>query len=328
VNIKLATLAVTAAIALVTATAYSGAQAAGKVPKVGVLSYLSRGNPPGTLALFEGLREFGYVEGDNIVIDWRGAEGDATKFPKLAVDLVTRKVDVIVATGDPAIQAARAASTTIPIVMVTPSDPVALGFIRALARPGGNITGLTWQTREAVPKRLQLLTEAVPRVSRVAVLWDATEPARRRQVEEAQAAAPRLGVTLHVVEVRSMGDLDGAFAAMRRDGVGGVLVEASTMLASNRPRLAELALRANLPTIGWFGAMADAGLLMSFSPHLQDQYRRAGHFVAKLLRGAEPAELPVEQPIRFEFVVNLKTAKALRLAIPPSLLVQADRIID
>jgi putative ABC transport system substrate-binding protein len=325
---KLAALAIAIVIVMVTATEYSGAQVAGKVPRIGVLSYLSRGNPPGTLALLDGLRELGYVEGGNVVVDWRGADGDAAKFPKLAADLVRGKVDVIVATGDPAIQAARAASAAIPIVMVTPSDPVALGFIRTLARPGGNLTGLTWQTREAVPKRLQLLTEAVPRLSRVAVLWDATEPARRTQVEEAQEAAPKLGVTLHVFEVQSASDLDAAFAAMNRTGIGAVLVEASTMLAGNRARLAQLALKVKLPTIGWFDAMADAGILMSFSPHLSDQYRRAAHFVAKLLTGAEPGELPVEQPIKFELVVNLKTAKALGLTIPQSLLVQAARVIE
>jgi putative ABC transport system substrate-binding protein len=328
VKVKLAALAITVAIALVAATGDSGAQVPGKVPKIGVLSYISRGNPPETLAFLDGLRELGYVEGANIVVDWRGAEGNAAKFPQLAADLVRSKTDVIVATGDPAIQAARAASTTIPIVMVTPSDPVALGFIRTLARPGSNITGLTWQTREAVPKRLQLLGEGVPRLSRVAVLWDATEPARRAQVQEAQEAAPKLGITLHVFEVRSAGDLDAAFAAMRRDGIGAVLLEASTMLASNRARLAQLALKAKLPTIGWFGAMADAGILMSFSPHLSDQYRRAAHFVARLLRGTAPGELPVEQPIKFELVVNLQTAKALGLTIPQSLLVQAARVIE
>jgi putative ABC transport system substrate-binding protein len=306
-----------------------GVQAqAGKAPRIGVLSYLSRGDPPGTLGLLEGLRELGYVEGDGIVVDWRGAEGDATKFPKLAAELVRSKVQVIVATGDTAIQAARAASKAIPIVMVTPSDPVVLGFIRSLAHPGGNITGLTWQTREAVPKRLQLLTEAVSRLSRVAVLWDATEPARRSQVEEAKRAAPGLGVALHILEVRGVSDLDGAFAAMTRDGVSAVLVEASVMLANSGARLADLAVKAKLPTIGWTSNMADAGLLMSFSPHLKDQYRRAAYFVDKLLRGVEPRRLPVEQPVKFELVINLKTARALGLTIPPALLARADQIIE
>jgi len=306
----------------------SVAQVAGKVARIGVLSNQSRGNPPGTLALLDGFRELGYVEGESIVIEWRGAGGDATKFSRLAAEFTRIKVDVIVATSDPAIDAARAESKTIPIVMVTPSDPVGLGFVRTLARPGGNITGLTWQTREAVPKRLQLLAEAVPRLSRVAVLWDGTEPTRRSQVEEAQGAARTLGVALHVFEVRSPGELEGAFAAMSRAGVGAILVEASTMLSNNRARLAGLAMKAGLPTMGWFGDMADAGFLMSFSPHLRDQYRRTAYFVDKILKGTKPGDLPVEQPTKFELVVNIKTAKALGLMIPPSLLIQADRVIE
>jgi putative ABC transport system substrate-binding protein len=273
------------------------------------------------------LRELGYIEGESIVIEWLGAAGDATKFPELAAQLARRKVKVIVATSDAAIQAARA-SKTIPIVMVTPSDPEALGFVRSLAQPGGNVTGLTWQTREAVPKRLQLLVEAVPRLSRVAVLWDATEPDRRHQVEEAEEAAPRLGVTIQAFEVRSPGDLEGAFAAMTRAGVGAVLVEASTMLSNARARIAELAMKASLPTMGFFDHMADAGLLMSFSPHLRDQYRRAAYFVDKILKGVKPSDLPVEQPTKFELVVNLRTAKALGLTIPPSLLIQAARVVE
>jgi putative ABC transport system substrate-binding protein len=212
--------------------------------------------------------------------------------------------------------------------MVTPSDPEALGFVRTLAQPGGNITGLTWQTREAVPKRLQLLVEAVPRLSRVAVLWDATEPARRRQVEEAEEAARKLRVAIQVFGVRSPGDLEGAFAAMTRASVGAVLVEASTMLSNTRAQLAELAMKASLPTMGFFDHMADAGLLMSFSPHLRDQYRRAAYFVDKILKGAKPSDLPVERPIKFELVVNLRTAKALRLTIPPSVLIQAARAVE
>jgi putative ABC transport system substrate-binding protein len=305
----------------------SAAQVATNVPRVGVLSNQSRGNPPGSLALLDGFRELGYIEGESIVIEWFGAAGDSTKFPQLAAQLARLNVNVIVATSDAAIQAARA-SKTIPIVMVTPSDPEALGFVRTLAQPGGNVTGLSWQTRESVPKRLQLLVEAVPRLSRVAVLWDATEPDRRRQVEEAREAATKLGVTIHPFEVRSPGDLEGAFAAMTRAGVGAVLVEASTMLSNTRARVAELAMKASLPSMGFFDHMADAGLLMSFSPHLRDQYRRAAHFVDKILKGSKPSDLPVEQPTKFELVVNLRTAKALRLTIPASLLIQAARVVE
>jgi putative ABC transport system substrate-binding protein len=313
---------------LLVAPLTSAAQVVGKVARLGVLSNLSRGNPPGTLALIDGLRELGYVEGENIVIEWLGAGGDAAQFPRLAAELARLKVDVIVATTNPAIQAARATSNPIPIVMVTPSDPEGLGFVRTLARPGGNITGLTWQTREAIPKQLQLLAETVPRPLRVAVLWDATEPARRREVDEAQEAAAKLGVVIQSFAVRSPGELDGAFAAMLRAGVGAVLVVASTMLSDNRTRLASLAMKANLPTMGWFDSMADAGFLMSFSPHLRDQYRRAAYFVDKILKGAKPRDLPVERPTKFQLVVNLKTANTLGLTIPPSILIQADRVVE
>lgn len=303
-NVKHAALVVALAAGLFAAPLAAEAQPGGKVPRVGVLISLSRGDPPESLAFLDGLRERGYVEGQNVAIEWRGAEGQASRFPALAAELVGRDVDIIVATVNPAIQAARAATKTIPIVMVTPSDPVGLGFVRSLARPGGNLTGLTYQTREAVPKRLQLLKEAVPALSRVAVLWDATEPARRRQVEEAEGAAPKVGVQLQVLEVRSPADLEGAFAAMIRGRAGAVLVEASSMLAVNRVRIADLAAKSRLPTMGWYGRMADAGILMSYSPSLREQYRRAAYFVDRILRGAVPADLPVEQPTTFEFVIN------------------------
>jgi putative tryptophan/tyrosine transport system substrate-binding protein len=208
---RLAKRFVAVAVGLLAAAPAAQAQPEGKVWRVGVLSSLSRGTPPGTLALVDGLRELGHVEGRNLAIEWRGAEGQASRFPALAAQLVQLNVDVIVATVPPAIQAAQSATKTIPIVMVTPSDPIGAGFVRSFAHPGGNITGLTWQTREAVPKRLQLLKETVPTLGRVAVLWDATEPARRRQVEEAEAAAPTVGVQLQILEVRSLAELDGAF---------------------------------------------------------------------------------------------------------------------
>jgi putative ABC transport system substrate-binding protein len=212
--------------------------------------------------------------------------------------------------------------------MVVPSDPVGLGFVESLARPGGNITGLTWQTREAVPKRLQLLKETIPNLSKVAVLWDPTEPARRRQVEEAEAAAPAIGVQLHVFEVRSPRELEGAFAAMAHARVGAVLVEASAMMGTERARIADLAAKNRLATIGWWRGMAEAGCLLSYSPNIREQYRRAAFFVAKILKGANPADLPVEQPTKYELVVNLKTAKALGLSIPPSMLIRADDILE
>ncbi len=268
------------------------------------------------------------VEGQNIAIEWREADGDASRFPVFAAELVRLNVDIIVAAVNPAIEAARTATKTIPIIMVNASDPVGTGFVRSLAKPGGNVTGLTYRTREAVPKRLQLLKETLPALTRIAVLWDATEPIRRQQVEEAEGAAPKVGVRLQVVDVRSPADLDGAFAAMTREGAGAVLVEASTTLAGNRARVAELAVKRRLPTIGWFGGIADAGFLIGFGPNLREQYRRAAYFVDRILKGAAPADLPVEQPITFELVINLKTAEALGVTIPPSVLLRADRVIQ
>jgi putative ABC transport system substrate-binding protein len=212
--------------------------------------------------------------------------------------------------------------------MIVPSDPVGLGFVQSLSRPGGNITGLTWQTREAVPKRLQLLKQAIPSLSRVAVLWDPTEPARRGQVEEAEAAAPALGVQVSVFEVRNPAELEGTFVAMAKTGVGAVLVEASAMLGAERKRVAELAVKGRLATIGWWRGIAEAGCLLSYSPSIMEQYRRSAYFVAKILEGANPADLPVEQPTTFELIINLKTAKALGLTIPHALLLRADQVIE
>ena len=212
--------------------------------------------------------------------------------------------------------------------MVVPSDPVGLGFVRSFAQPGGNITGLTWQTREVVPKRLQILKEAVPSLSKVAVLWDPTEPARRLQVQEAEGAAAALGVQIQVFEARSPQELEGAFVAMAHARVGGVLVEASGMFNTQRKRIAELAAKSRLPTIGWWRGIAEAGCLLSYSPDITEQYRRASYFVARILAGTKPADLPVEQPTKYELVVNLKTAKMLGLAMPPSLLVRAEAIVE
>lgn len=313
---------------LASAPIHAEAQKRGKAARIGVLNQLSPDDTPQMFALREGLRERGYVDGVNIAIEWRWAQGDVGRFPDLAADLVRLNVDVIVASVNHAIEAARASTQMIPIVMIVPSDPVGLGFVQSLSRPGGNITGLTWQTREAVPKRLQLLKQAIPSLSRVAVLWDPTEPARRGQVEEAEAAAPAIGVQLSVFEVRNPAGLEDAFVAMAKTGVGAVLVEASAMLGAQRKRVADLAVKSRLATIGWWRGIAEAGCLLSYSPSIMEQYRRSAYFVAKILEGANPADLPVEQPTTFELIINLKTAKALGLTIPPSLLLRADQVIE
>jgi putative ABC transport system substrate-binding protein len=325
---RVAGLLALVALGLLGALASAQGQQRRTVPRVGVISQLSPGETPQIFALRDGLHERGYVDGQNVTIEWRWAHGDIKQFPDLVTGLVRLNVDVIVATVDHAIQAVRAATQTIPIVMVVASDPVGLGFVRSLAHPGGNITGLTWQTREVVPKRMQLLKEAMPALSKVAVLWDPSEPARRLQVEEAERAAPAVGVQIHIFEARSADELEGAFAAMARERVGAVLVEASAMLAAQRKRIADLAAKNRLATIGWWRGMAEAGCLLSYSPNITEQYRRAGYFAAKILSGTKPAALPVEQPTRYELVVNLKTAKALGLTIPPSMLVRADVVVE
>ena len=238
------------------------------------------------------------------------------------------KVDVIVAANNPAVSAAQKATKTIPIVMVLVTDPVRLGFVASLARPGGNITGLTIQAPELSGKRLQLLKEALPHVARVAVLWDPTEPGRRELVKETELAAPRVGLQVQAFEVRSPSELGSIFTAMTREGVGAVLVYGSSMLYSYRAKIVEFAVKSRLPTMGAASEWMDAGFVMSYSPSLNDMYRRAPYFVDKILKGAQPADLPVEQPTKFALVISRKSAKALGLTLPSSLLLRVDQIIE
>ena len=302
------------------------AQQLSKVPRIGVLEanrLLDSVN-----AFHDGLRQFGYVEGRNIAIEWRWAGESAERFPELAAELVRLKVEVIVATNNPAVAAAQKATTTIPVVMVLATDPVRLGFVASLARPGGNITGLTIQTPELAGKRLQLLKETVPNLTRVAVLWDPTEPGRRQLVKEAELAAPTLGLQILTLQARDAREVRGAFTAMTKERVGAVLVYGSSLLAAQRAAIADLAVKNRLPTMCVAQEWMDAGFVMSYGASLNDMYRRAPYFVDRILKGAKPADLPVEQPIKFELVINLKTAKALGLTIPQSLLVRADEVIQ
>jgi ABC-type uncharacterized transport system substrate-binding protein len=297
-----------------------------KVPRIGVLE-ANRLLGPDT-AFHDGLRQFGYVEGRNIAIEWRWAGESAERFPELAAELVRLKVEVIVATNNPAVAAAQKATTTIPVVMVLATDPVRLGFVSSLARPGGNITGLTIQSPELAGKRLQLLKEIVPNLTRVAVLWDPTEPGRRQLVKEAELAAPTLGLQILTLQARDAREVRGAFTAMTKERVGAVLVYGSSLLAAQRAAIADLAAKNRLPTMCVAQEWMDAGFVMSYGASLNDMYRRAPYFVDRILKGAKPADLPVEQPIKFELVINLKTAKALGLTIPQSLLVRADEVIQ
>jgi len=301
------------------------AQQARKVPRVGVLAGQSAEISPPILTLREGLRELGYVEGQNIAIEWRWAHGKDERFPDLAAELVSLKVDIIVAPPTASAQAAQRATKTIPIVMGFVTDPVALGVVANLARPGGNITGLGVPTPEIAGKRLQLLREVAPTVARIAVLSDPSQPADLRGTE---AAAQALGVQLQVWKVRSGGELDRAFAAIARERAAGIIILGSTTLFAYRARIAQLAVRHRLPTSAWARELTEAGCLMSYGPNLPDVVRRAAYFVDKILKGAKPGDVPIEQPTKFDLVINLKTAKALGLTIPPSLLGRADEVIQ
>jgi len=306
------------------------AQQTRKIPRVGVLGGQSPKDSPAPpiLALRQGLRELGYVEGQNVAIEWRWAHGKLERFPDLAAELVKLEVDIIVAATVPGVQAAQKATRTIPIVMGFVSDPVAYGFVANLARPGGNTTGLGVPSPEIAGKRLQFLREFAPTVGRVAVLSDPSQPGISVELKGTEVAARALGVQLQVAEARSSGELDRAFAGIARERVAGIVVLPSTVLYAGRARIAQLAAEHRLPTSGWTRELPEAGCLMSYGANQPDVARRAAYFVDKILKGAKPADLPVEQPTKFEFVINVKTAKALGLTIPPSLLVQADQVID
>ena len=312
---------------LLAAPLIAQAQQPGKFPRIGVLTSASPESDRGR-ALREGLREFGYVEGRNIAFEWRESGGRADRFPDFAAELASLKVNVIVAADNPAIAAAQKATRTIPIVMVLASDPVGTGFVGSLARPGGNITGMTMQAPELQGKRLQLLKEFVPRISRVTILWDATEPGRRAAVREAEIAARALGLQTQLLELRSASELDGLFAAMARERADAILVEPSQRANAYRARIAELALKSRLPTMGPVEWFVEAGGLMVYGPNGVANFRRAASHVDRILKGAKAGDLPVEQPTKFELAINMKTAKALGLTIPHSLLLRVDRVIE
>src|SRR5437016_4539498 len=274
------------------------------------------------------LRELGYVEGQNIAFESRFGEGKPDQIQRFAAELVGLKVDILVTSGTPATQAAKQATRTIPIVMTQLADPVGTGLVASLGRPGGNVTGLTTQDADLGGKRLELLLQVVPRVSRLAQLVDETNPGTVLIGKGTKAAAASVGVQLQSLAVRDPGELDRAFAAIKKARAGALIVESSSMLFAWRERLAELALKNRLPTMFAQRAYAEAGGLMAYSADFSDLYRRAATFVDKILKGAKPADLPIEQPTKWVFMVNLKTAEALGLTIPQSLLVRADQIIE
>ena len=312
---------------LLAAPLAAGAQQAAKVPRIG---YLAWGSPPPSDRYGEpfrqGLREFGYVEGQNIVVESRWAEGRKDRAGDLAAELVRLKVDVIVAFATPAIEAAKSATKTIPIVMGVSTDPVGTGFVASLARPGGNITGVSLMSPDLAGKRLQLLREALPGVARVAFLASGRSPAGRLFLQETQVAARKLGVQIQPVVIGGPEEFKDAFTAMVRERAGALVVQ--PLFTDQRRQIVDLAARHRLPVVSDFREFADAGALMSYGPNARDVYRRAATYVDKVLKGARPADLPVEQPMRFELVINMKTAKALGLTIPPSVLIRADQVIQ
>ena len=307
------------------------AQQPKKVPRIG---YLSASDPARESTRAEAirlaLRELGYIEGQNIAIEYRYAEGKPDRYPELAAELVRLKVDIIVvAGGDRLIRAAKNATKTIPIVMMgAGTDPVEAGLVESLARPGGNVTGITNLARELGGKRLELLKEAVPKVARVAVLYDPATPGSVLEVKEVLPVAARaLGLTLRPWEVRAADDFEKVFAALSKQRPDGLYVLAGPLMRANQKRIVGFALKSRLPSMYSSREAVDAGGLMYYGADLADSYRRVAYFVDRILKGAKPADLPVEQPTKFELVINLKTAKQIGLTIPPKVLARADRVI-
>jgi putative ABC transport system substrate-binding protein len=278
-------------------------------------------------AYLQGLADLGYVEGRNLTIEFRGAAGKEDRLPELAAELVAANVDVILAAGSQATDAARNATTRLPIVMVS-TNPLALGFVQSLARPGGNVTGLSLLGPEVSGKRLELLKEMIPGLAKVAVFWNSHDPAARFSLQETEKAAAALNLEPLVIEVQTLGAFGGAFDTARRNGAAAVVLLAAPLISRNAGPIAALALDARLPTLFNSKNAVKAGGLISYGPSLTDVYRRAAYFVDRILNGADPAELPVEQPTKFDLAINQKTAQALGLKIPPTLLATADEVIE
>ena len=295
--------------------------------RIGALLMLLSPDGKEALAFKQGLLEAGYMEGRDVVIEWRSAKADYAQLPGLAAELVQRNVDVIVADTGPAAQAARQATSRIPIVMTIVADPFGSGLIASLARPGGNVTGLSIMLAELSPKRLQLLKDAIPRTTRVAVLWHPLTPYHKKAVENLKATAPSMGIELSFIEVRTSDEIDPAFQAIARARVQALYVLDCPLFFTHRAAIVRLASGSRLPVVSGEQPYADAGGLLTYGPDYADQMRRSAGYVDKILKGAKPGDLPVEQPTKFDLVVNLKTAKALEIKLPNSILLQANRVI-
>ena len=316
------------AVTLLTVVVIAEAQQPTKVPRIGFLSGQSLSTiSTRTEAFRQGLRELAYVEGKNIVIEWRFAEGKLDRLPALAAELVRLKVDVIVTSGLGSTRPANEATNTIPIVMTQDPDPVGNGFVASLARPGRNITGLSTLSPELSGKRLELLKEIVPKLSRVAVLGTSTNASTAQALRETELAAGTLAVKVQYLDVRSPKDIEAAFRAASKERADALLLLGGPVIASQRTQIVDLVAKSRLPTIYEGGASVEAGGLMAYGVSGTDLARRAATYVDKILKGAKPADLPVEQPKKFELIINLKAAKQIGLTIPPNVLVRADKVI-
>jgi putative ABC transport system substrate-binding protein len=313
----------------VAAAPLAAAQEARKLPRVGFL-----GNSTATLEanlvgpFRDGLRDLGYVEGRTILVEYRWGEGNYERFPSLIAELIALKVDVIVTAGTPASLAVKKATTSIPLVMVAVGDPVGSGLVASLARPGGNITGLTSISPDLEGKRLELLREVIPGVSHIAVLWNSVSSSQVIQEKEVQAAAQRLRMKVLSLGVRSSEQIENAFATIVRERPGALLVLADRLFLHHRDRIMDFAAKQGLPGVHAYRELVESGGLMSYGPSYASMHRRAADYVDKILKGAKAGDLPIEQPAKFELVINLKTAKALGLTIPQSLLLRADEVIQ
>jgi len=325
------TVLATATLLLLAAPLAAEAQQPGRVFRIGILSNVPLSDPEGARvwgAFIQGLRELGYVEGRNLTIEHLSSEGHYERLPELAAELVRRKVDVIVAPATQNVAVAKRASQTIPIVMAGSGDAVGAGLVASLARPGGNVTGLSMLGDQIVPKQLELLKQVVPKMSRLAALGNPTNAGYALWMGQVKSAARTLGLRLQIVDVTRSDDFDNAFAAMTREHADAVFVAGDGLFILQRARIAELAAKHRIPGMYGLRELVDAGGLMVYGPSMKDGFQRAATFVDKILKGAKPGDLPVEQPTKFELVINLRTAKAIGLTIPPSLLQRADQIID
>ena len=321
-------LAVVLALGLTLAPLAVEAQQPGKVPRVGFLLGLSPGPSREVDAFQRGLRELGYIEGQNIAIDYRYARGQVERLPELAAELVRLHPDVIVAPYTPPALAAKRATATIPIVFAVVADAVGAGLIASLGRPGGNITGLTSTGAELGGKRLDLLKQVISRASRVAVLYNPADQSNVLVLKQLEESAPNLGLTLQPLAIRAPGDFEGAFSAMTRERTHAMFGAPGVLTEKHKEVLVGLAAKRRLPTMWGHRQFVDAGGLMFYAVNFYDQIRQTAVYVDKILKGAKPGDLPVEQPTRYELVINLKTAKALGLTVPTSVLLQADQVIE